>query len=120
MAAADATSRIDDEPGPLAALGGVALIAALVLAVFFSYSNKDVEYQTEARQAMDMLAQGRYTEAQALYEGVSAHYQGTNALLGLSYAYLARRDGSTAETQARLAVQNAPSDWKPAAWAQLG
>src|SRR5205085_9714476 len=40
--------------------------------------------------------------------------------LGLSYAYLARRDEARAERQAREALSSAPLDLMPAAWTQLG
>src|SRR2546422_1026615 len=65
-------------------------------------------------------AEGRYSEAVALYESTLLSYDTPDMRLGLSYAYLARRDGERAERQARAALSAASPDLKPAAWAQLG
>src|SRR5436190_7038198 len=73
-----------------------------------------------AREAASLLADGQYAEAAASYERTLPGYDAPEVRLGLSYAYLALRDGQRAERQARSALAAAPSDLQPAAWAQLG
>jgi tetratricopeptide (TPR) repeat protein len=109
-----------DEPGELAAVGALLLVAALVASIFWAMNDPAVQNRYVARGAQALLADGRYSEAAALYERTLPTYNTPAVRLGLSYAYLARRDGDRAERQAREALSSAPPDLGPAAWTQLG
>src|SRR5205085_335125 len=65
-------------------------------------------------------ADGRYSETAQLLERAVLHYDSPQIRLLLSEAYLARRDAVRAERQVRIALDSAPPDLQPAAWAQLG
>src|ERR671935_3164559 len=82
-----------DEPGELAAVGALLLVAALVASIFWAMSDRTSQDRYAAREARTMLADGRYSEAVALYERTLPTYDRPDVRLGLSYAYLARRDG---------------------------
>ena len=114
------TQQSSDEPGALAAFGALLLIAALVTAILLSWDNPTASSRYDLSQASDLLSQGHYSEAVSQFERLLPIYPVPQTYLGLSYAYLARRDGPRAERQARLAVDSASADLKPAAWAQLG
>ena len=80
------------------------LVAAMVASIFWAMGNRTSQDRYAAREAREMLAEGRYSEAAALYESTLLTYDTPDARLGLSYAYLARRDGERAERQARAAL----------------
>jgi tetratricopeptide (TPR) repeat protein len=96
------------------------LVAALVACIFWAMGDRTTRDRYAAREARAMLADGRYSEGVELYESLLSTYGTPDVRLGLSYGYLARRDGERAERQARAALSATPPDLKPAAWAQLG
>jgi tetratricopeptide (TPR) repeat protein len=101
-------------------VGALLLVAALLASIFWAVGDRTSQDRYAARQAQAMLADGRYSEGAALYESTLPTHDTPEVRLGLSYAYLARRDGERAERQARAALTAATPDLKPAAWAQLG
>src|SRR5207253_2461300 len=115
-----AHSVSEDEPGPLAAFGALLLLASLIAALFWAWANPAPQGAYNLRQGMVLLGGGQYSAAAALYESMLPLYDSPDVRLGLSYAYLARRDGERAERQVRSALSAAPPDLKPAVWAQLG
>jgi tetratricopeptide (TPR) repeat protein len=115
-----AGTQHSDDLGPLDAVGGLLLVAALVLAVFLAFDNSEVQARFLARQGEELLEQGRYSEAATHYERTLTEHDTPRVRLGLSYAYLARRDTERAERQARILTGSAPPDFQSAAWAQLG
>src|SRR3954467_8460113 len=101
-------SALPEEPGEMAALGALLLVAALVVAVFWGMRNTAGEGLYTTAQANSLLADGHYTDAAAMLERVLPAYNLPEMRLDLSYAYLARRDVKRAEGQARLAIDSAP------------
>ncbi len=110
----------EDEPGALAAVGALALVAFLIIGVFWGMANPAGESLYTQRQANTLLSEGHYSEAATILERALTRYDAPELRLDLSYAYLARRDAERAERQAQRAITSASADLKPAAWAQLG
>src|SRR5687768_11452483 len=109
-----------DEPSELAALGGLALVASLVVALILAWNSPVSEGRYNLREAQRLLREGRYTPAISLLERTLPGYSAPEARLALSYGYLARRDPARAERQARLAAERARIDIETAARVQIG
>jgi tetratricopeptide (TPR) repeat protein len=96
------------------------LVAALALAIFSAWNSPESNGRYAVRQADALLREGRFTQASSLLERTLVTYDSPQLRLGLSYAYIARRDIERAERQGSLALASAPPSMRPAAWAQLG
>ncbi len=110
----------DNEPGELAAVGALLLVAALIAGIFWGMRNPAGEERQTLLKANALLADGYYLEASFDLERALPIYNSAQMRLDLSYAYLARRDPERAERQALIALAALPLDLKPAAWSQLG
>src|SRR5438067_1477984 len=100
------TQHSYEEPGELAAVGSVLLAGVLVAAIFWAMNSSTAQARFDTGQADSMLAGGRYSDAVAMYERILPVHDTPGVRLGLSYAYLARRDGARAERQALLALSS--------------
>jgi|GEM_PF-5305526 len=113
-------SSVLEPPGEWAALLGLLLVGTLVGSVMWAWNNPASEGRYAVKQADKLLAQGRYLHAVALLERTLTTHDSPQGRLGLSYAYLARRDGALAGRQALRAIETAPPGYRSAAWAQMG
>src|SRR5436190_13909998 len=57
-----------EEPGELAAVGALLLVAALVASIFWAVGDRTSQDRYAAREARAMLSDGQYSEGVALYE----------------------------------------------------
>lgn len=114
----------EEEPGPqpsvLSTTLGLLLVAALVGAIYWAWNNPASVGRNALWRANLLLGEKQYAEAADLLAGTLPTYSSPAVRLNLSYAYLARRDATLAERQARIALTDAPPQLLPAVWAQLG
>jgi tetratricopeptide (TPR) repeat protein len=112
--------RQPEEPGVWEAIGGLLLVGGLVAAVMLAWYNPQSIARYSVRDGAVLLYEGRYTEALPILERALPNGNTPQTRLLLSYAYLARRDGSRAEAQARAAIPGAKGSLLAGAWTQLG